>query len=237
MKKPTVFIVGLALGALIASGPAIVSMARWYFDERTVPAKIFADAELTRLPFDGNWWVSWGGENKTINHHYGASPQDLAIDIRKIVDGSDTLTMQGDPLKNESYGCWSQPIYAPIDGVVLSAVDGVPDNVPGELNNLMAGGNMVTLQSPEGFVVVLCHFKQGSVAVRAGQLVKAGELLALCGNSGRSTEPHLHMHVQTEASAPKSQALRMVFHDIVVGGIRQDRHSPRNGDLLSALTP
>lgn len=233
MKKPVIFALGLAVGALLGAGPTIASFANWYSNERTPKPESFSNAVLASAPFDGEWLISWGGEKKEDNHHIGSPPQDRAVDIRKIIEGSGGQTMRGDPRKNESYGCWAQPIYSPVDGIVVVSVDGVPDNIPGELNHLSAGGNYVMIESKKGFVVVLAHLKQSSVAARAGASVKAGAFLGLCGNSGRSTEPHLHLHVQSGISVTKSVALRMVFPFITVGGVQKENYSPSRSDVIS----
>jgi hypothetical protein len=231
MRKPVVFTLGLGLGGIlgVVSGIAFVA----YSAKQTPRQASFSNVPLARAPFDGDWLISWGGENPKDNHHIGNPPQDRAIDIRKLIPGSGNQTSQGDPKKNESYGCWAQPIYSPIDGVVVVAVDGVPDNVPGEVNRPSALGNYVMVKSPSGFVVVLAHFKQGSVAKRAGATVKAGELLAQCGNSGNSTEPHLHLHVQSDISMQQAVALRMVFPSLSVGGVPKENFTPARGDIIS----
>jgi hypothetical protein len=234
MKKPSIFILGAVIGLLVGGIPTITAIARWYFNEREpAPPTAFQNAVLARAPFDGKWFVSWGGENKRDNQHFGTSSQALAIDIRKVIEDSGGQTMSGDPQKNASYGCWAQPIYSPIDGIVEVSVDGVPDNIPGELNRPSALGNYVMVRSASGFVVVLAHFKQGSVAKPAGAAVKAGELLGQCGNSGNSTEPHLHLHVQSGISMERSVALRMVFPYLTVGGIPKENHSPIRGEIIS----
>ncbi len=231
MKKPFVFVLGLGLGGILGVVAGIAFVA--HSAKQTPRQTSFSDVVLARAPFDGDWLISWGGENPKDNHHIGSPPQDRAVDIRKIIEGSENQTSRGDPQRNESYGCWAQPIYSPINGVVEVAVDGVPDNIPGELNRPSALGNYVMVRSTSGFVVVLAHFKQGSVAKRAGEPVKAGELLAHCGNSGNSTEPHLHMHVQSGVSMQRSVALRMVFPSLVVDGVPRKNYTPKRGDILS----
>ncbi len=116
---------------------------------------------------------------------------------------------------------------------MVVAVDGVPDNIPGELNRLSAAGNYMMLKSPDGFVVFLAHFKQGSVARKVGEQVKTGDFLALCGNSGNSTEPHLHMHAQSEISMKQAVALRMTFPVLNVGGVPKENYTPIRGDIIS----
>jgi len=231
MKKPAVFALGLGLGAILGGGSALAFVK--YSAKQTPRPTSFSNVVLTRVPFDGDWLISWGGENPKDNHHWSSPPQEMAVDVRKIIDGSGGQTCQGNPQKNESYGCWAQPIYSPVDGVVEVAVDGVPDNLPGELNRPSALGNHVMVRSAGGFVVVLAHFKQGSVAKRAGAPVKAGELLGQCGNSGNSTEPHLHLHVQSELTMKRSVALRMVFPSLLVGGIPKENHTPIRGEIIS----
>lgn len=231
MKRPVVFALGLGLGGILGAVAGIGFVT--YSAKQTPRQTSFANAVLARAPFDGDWLISWGGERPEDNHHIGSPPQDRAADIRKIIAGGGKQTSQGDPKRNESYGCWAQPVYSPIDGVVEVAVDGVPDNIPGELNRPSAMGNYLMIKSPEGFVVVLAHFKQGSVAKKAGEPVRTGDLLALCGNSGNSTEPHLHMHVQSGISMAQSRAMRMVFPTITVEGVPQENYSPKRGDVLS----
>ena len=231
MNKTVVFALGLVVGGGFgaAGGIAFVAYSAKYTPRQTS----FSDAVLERAPFDGDWLISWGGENPDDNHHIGSHPQDRAVDIGKLIPGSRDETRQGDPQKNESYGCWAQPIYSPIDGIVEVSVDGVPDNIPGELNRLSALGNYVMVRSPSGFVVVLAHFKQGSVAQPAGTPVKTGDLLALCGNSGNSTEPHLHLHVQSEINLQRSVARRMIFPFLTVSGVPKENHTPVRGDIIS----
>jgi hypothetical protein len=231
MKKSVVFALGLGLGGVLGAAGGIAFVA--YSAKQTPRQTSFSNVVLARAPFDGDWLISWGGEDPKDNHHIGSPPQDRALDIRKIIPGSGNQTSQGDPKKNESYGCWAQPIYSPIDGVVEVAVDGVPDNIPGELNRPSALGNYLMLKSTSGFVVVLAHLKQGSVAKRAGTPIKAGELLGLCGNSGNSTEPHLHMHVQSEVSMQQAVALRMTFPLLTVSGVPKENYTPIRGDIIS----
>jgi murein DD-endopeptidase MepM/ murein hydrolase activator NlpD len=168
------------------------------------------------------------------NHHHNVAPQNLAMDIVKIGAGT-SRTFEGDPKVNESYACWAQPIYSPIGGVVEISVDGIPDNIPGEMNAHMVSGNCMMIRSSEGFVVVLCHFKNGSVAKKKGDVVKSGDLLGLCGNSGNSSEPHLHFQIQSQVGFVRGVALRPVFRQILVSGISQREYSPKKGDRVSNL--
>lgn len=70
--------------------------------------------------------------------------------------------------------------------------------------------------------LALCHLRRGSIAVRPGQRVEVGERLGACGNSGNSTEPHLHLQAMTSADPSRARPLPITFP----GGL------PRTGELL-----
>lgn len=114
-------------------------------------------------------------------------------------------------LPAETFYSWSQPVYAPQDGMVVEASDGWLDRMNlsllRDLIRILASrprsratdirpfaGNYVVLQLPGAFAF-LAHFRRGTVAVKDGQAVQAGELLAEVGNSGFSLTPHLHFQL------------------------------------------
>jgi murein DD-endopeptidase MepM/ murein hydrolase activator NlpD len=196
------------------------------------PAPSAPPVELS-LPFDGAWVVGWGGETAAHNYHVAARPQRFALDLEIWRAGG---THRGEGTHNEDHWAWGEAILAPGDGTVVAAVDGMPDNVPGVLPQLAtseAAGNHVILEVAPRTYVFLAHFQRGSVAVRTGARVRAGDRLGLCGNSGRSSEPHLHMHVQDSPTLSRGDGLPLVFKDAVVDGARTERAVPRQGQLLS----
>ena len=95
-------------------------------------------------------------------------------------------------------------------------IDGIVDNTPGERfwDIASTGGNSVQIRSDDGFVLEFCHFQSGSVAVRKGDRVKPGDLRGRCGNSGSSTEPHLHFQFQSKPGFDQGVALRPVFDSL-----------------------
>ena len=187
-----------------------------------------------RLPFDGQWLVFWGGESKELNHHHDSASQRFAFDFL-IVDESGR-THQGKGKENKDYFAFGQPVLAPADGVVTDVITGVRDNTPGSMNPTFAGGNAVILMHCENEVSVLAHFQQGSIRVKCGDNVKRGQVLGLCGNSGNSSEPHVHFHVQNTPITQDATGLRCVFEKITVTRDAKSEsrmsYSPVKGDIV-----
>jgi murein DD-endopeptidase MepM/ murein hydrolase activator NlpD len=228
MNRLLILLIGLL-------GGVVVGFFVWK-PHRREPDKLpahFAEAHLARLPFDGEWFVMWGGDEESQNRgHHGRLSQNLALDLHRVI-GNEARTFQGDRAKNESYLCWGQPICAPIEGTVEIVVDGIVDNSPGEMDRSgLAGGNSVAVRH-NGFVVEFDHLQCGTVAVRSGDRVKAGDLLGRCGNSGNSTEPHLHFQIQSESGFDQGVALRPVFDLITVDGKPTKNHSPVKSEHIA----
>ncbi len=84
------------------------------------------------------------------------------------------------------------------------------------MNPYSALGNCVVIQHREGEVSVLAHFKQGSIVVRVNDNVNRGQLLGKCGNSGNSSEPHRHYHLQNSPVLQDGLGIKCVFQKGVV---------------------
>jgi hypothetical protein len=167
------------------------------------------------LPVKGEWFVFWGGESEDLNYHMANVHQQYAYDLLIVQDGASYF---GDPSKNESYHAYGQDIIAPCDGTVVLAIDGVPDNKPGDLNPIHVTGNTLVLETEHKEYVLFAHLKSGSIAVQKGQKVEQGEFLALCGNSGNSSEPHLHLQLQNARDFHKATGAKLLFESILVNG-------------------
>jgi murein DD-endopeptidase MepM/ murein hydrolase activator NlpD len=184
------------------------------------------------LPFRGEWWVFWGGPTERQNYHVVAPDQRHAYDFVVWRQGA---THRGDGTANRDYWDWGREILAPADGVVVEAVDGVRDNRPQvQVENPQApAGNHVVLDLGHGEYALLAHMRRGSLRVHKGDHVRRGEVLGLCGNSGNSSEPHLHFHVQ---DGPRLfvgvHGLPVLFHDYVADGRHVERGSPVQGQFL-----
>lgn len=166
------------------------------------------------LPFSGEWYTTWGGENPDQNQHFGSETQRYAMDFVMVDERGKSYKGNGD--NNEDFYAFGQNIIAPCDATVVEAIDGVRDNTPGEMNTMHTGGNMIMLKTAENEFLILAHFKNGSVKVKAGEQVKKGEVLGQCGNSGNSSEPHLHFHLQNMPTHTFASGVRCYFDKLKV---------------------
>lgn len=174
-----------------------------------------------RMPFEGEWTVAWGGANTMLNYHYEYPQQRYAYDLFIARDGA---SLEGDPKDNTSYFAFGQPVVAPLGGKVVKVVDAHPDNVPFDKPlTEEAAGNHVVIDHGNGEYSLLAHFKQGSIQVKEGDTVKQGDRLGLCGNSGNSSDAHIHFQVSDNPSLDEAVSLRIRF---------EDGSEPVRGDLV-----
>lgn len=203
------------------------------FGEPAAPPPDVADSKPVRLPFEGEWKVFWGGDSREDNHHVEHPSQRRAADLM-IVDESGRSHSK-DGTKNDHYYAYGKPILAVASGTVVSVVDGVADNVPGAMNPYFAPGNTVILEH-DGEWSVYSHLIPGSIEVAVGDRVKIGAKLGHCGNSGNSSEPHLHFQMQNGPLFEDSWGLRPVFEGAKVTRgeetLEPDYYRFQRGDLV-----
>ncbi len=199
--------------------------------ERPVPPR---NSTPMRLPFHGEWFVVWGGPTEEDNYHASTRSQRRAVDF--VIRDATGSTFRGDGSRNGDYYAYGQDIVAPADGTVVTVIDGVPDNTPGSMNPFSAVGNCIVLRHAELEFSVLAHFQPHSIVVREGDAVKAGQRLGRCGNSGNSSEPHLHFHLQNTAVLQDGTGFAPFFQDVVVlrDGTAETRadYTPLRGDRV-----
>jgi len=199
------------------------------FKEDNLPKPARNTTELI-LPFKGTWEVFWGGDTKEQNYHVESEAQKNAFDI--LVFDKSGKSFKTDGKSNEDYYAFGMEIIAPCDAEVVTAIDGIKDNVPGEMNSFNVGGNMVILKTANDEFLVFCHFKHHSIKVQEGQKVKQGQLLGLCGNSGHSSEPHLHFHIQNVENMDKATGVKCYFDKLYVNDLLKTDYSPVKGDII-----
>lgn len=202
------------------------------------------------LPFDGEWFVFSGGDTAKQNLHRSANPwlisQQYAFDLIKPSDADKTHLRKG--ATNTEYETFGQAIIAPADGIVVEAADGIRDNTAWQDTDIFnVFGNHIIIKHGSGAFSVICHLKRTSIKVKVGAKVKRGQLLGKAGNSGNSTEPHLHYHLQDRPEfahwisdgtfETTAKGVKAFFSNIRVKdktGTRVERHySPVKGDIVS----
>lgn len=149
------------------------------------------------LPFMGVWTVSQG----VSGPHTHRGPWRHALDFI-VMKGGRSFAGKGGRL--EDFYCYGLPVLAPAYGQVWRVVNDIPDNTPGTVNVAANYGNCVVIRLQDGKFVLVAHLKTGSVTVFPGSWVKPGDIIGYCGNSGRSPQPHIHLHLQAhdEPEAP-----------------------------------
>lgn len=155
-----------------------------------------AGAQEYRLPFGGRWFVMQGGDTPNVNEHMAVPAQWFGVDFAKVGGPSQRELARGTPGKVEDFYSWGEPVQSPSSGEVVAVVDAFPDNSLGVKDPQHPAGNHVVLKTADDRFVFVAHLQRGSITVTVGQRVEAGARLGLCGNSGNSDFPHVHMHVQ-----------------------------------------
>jgi hypothetical protein len=193
----------LALTALIMFGAFSLYVSANALVGRTPPS-----GEVARIgaPFpDGIYLIASGGANDWVNAHiHTLDPDDPrfipwrgqshGLDIIKV-DALGLRARGWRPTDPSAYHTFGAALIAPCAGTVVAAVDGLPDQRVPEQDAVNKAGNYVMIDCGD-FLVALAHFRNGSVLVRTGDKVASGAPLGRMGNSGASSEPHLHIHAQ-----------------------------------------
>jgi len=192
----------------------------WKFSVESLPAEAptrhanYTTKTRLQLPFKGAWYAASGGSTAVHNASHCVS--------RDQRYGSDFMILQqlcsfsGDGTQNEQYYAYNQQILAPGAGVVAEVVKDVPENLPGEMTDV--AGNMVIIDHGNGEYSFLCHLKHGSIKVCPGDRVEMGQVIGRCGNSGHSTEPGLHYHLQNTGVLFEGEGLPIQFENYSADG-------------------
>lgn len=186
------------------------------------------------LPFSGEWTV-WQGFNGAWTHQGIWS---YALDFVISAGNGETFDQDGEFLEN--YFCFAKPVLSPVRGRIITVVNSIEDNIPGQINEVDNWGNHVIIYDDRGFYVLLAHFKQRSIKVAAGDWVESGHFLGLCGSSGYSPQPHLHVQIQlsAELGAPTIPFSFMHYALLADGQARFVANDiPQQDSLVEALHP
>ncbi|WP_017793705.1 M23 family metallopeptidase [Leucobacter salsicius] len=230
-----------ARGALAFTGLTVgaIALALIFFGARLVP---ICDSVTLTAPVTGRWLAVNSPATKVPSHGVRMYGQAYAVDLvyepESGGDGTESIGIVrppfgGRPAMREpsTFPAFGQPVRAMVSGEVVRASDWRRDhrsrsNILALLYLMCEGvireiggpgfivGNHVTIRSDGGEFAVVGHLQRGSLAVRVGDRVRAGQLIARCGNSGNSTEPHVHAQLMDRASPWTGQGLPMAFEGV-----------------------
>jgi hypothetical protein len=198
---------GYGTGVIIAAALIYLSVGAirsHFYDERPIPLS---------FPFkNGAYAVFEGGNGRVsslMNYHYGASMHKgartnlsmrYAVDITKLTPwGNDAWGYL--PLRNDQYIVFNQVLYSPCDGLVSHIEDKWPNETPWSGTPPYNVGNHVFITSKD-FGVLMGHLQKGSLLVKEGDTVKEGQPIAQVGNSGWTSQPHLHIQAMKVSTGP-----------------------------------
>jgi hypothetical protein len=218
---------GFFLLSIIVVSLAVFRTYPSSYDSRPSPVRF-------RLPLDGPVTVVWGGPTRRVNYHVTMPDQRWAYDLL-VTEGGRSFS--GDGSRLENYHAFGRPVLAPADGVVQSVRDGEPDGPIGQWRGLRAAGNHVVVKVAEDQYLFVAHLQRGSIGVRPGDRVEAGDVIGRVGNSGNSSEPHVHVHLQDTPTPALGEGIPLYFHQYRQDGDTIERGMPRGGRSTRAGVP
>jgi hypothetical protein len=185
-------------------------------------------------PLRGKLWVAANGPSNTSAHRRALLvidgvphiSQRYAIDWVQIDNKGSTH--HGDEKNNANYYCHGQDALAIADATVVEVKDGIPENVPNqkpvvEITLETVAGNHVNLDLGGGIYAMYAHLIPGSIKVKVGDHVTRGQFLGLVGNTGNSTEPHLHFQLMNANSPLGSEGLPYTMDFTLTGRGNDDK--------------
>ncbi len=182
------------------------------------------------LPFQGEYFIEYGGLTKKTSHSWDIIPQRYAYDfeIRK-----NNLPYHDDYKILKNYYCYLDNIICPCSGFVIDLQNNQPNtkvykNRPITNDISDARGNYITIKHPHGEYSTICHFEKGSISVEIGDLVEAGQILGKVGNSGNTQGPHIHFQVQNGPDFNYSKGIIITFKNAYINSKKRQFLSKDN---------
>ena len=190
------------------------------------------------LPFYGTWYISQGHNGQHTHRDDWKHAWDF------VITDENQLEFNGEGTQLSDYYCFNKPILAPADGWIEETIDMIDDNEPGAFNLDQNWGNLIIIKHKDGLYSKLCHLKKDSIQVTRGSYVYKGQVIASCGNSGRSPYPHLHFQFQTTPYVgaktlkyPFAQyVVNNVHHLLRLSGIPEENQLVQNIEVETSLS-
>ena len=142
------------------------------------------------LPFWGEWKVTQGHDGKFTHKGEWRHAWDFEI------ISEDNLEYKDNGYAVDDYYCYNKPVLAPGAGWIEYVSDYIEDNKIGDVNTQNNWGNTIVIKHTTGLYTKICHLKKDSIKIKIGDYVNKGDIIASCGNSGRSPQPHIHFQFQ-----------------------------------------
>jgi murein DD-endopeptidase MepM/ murein hydrolase activator NlpD len=210
-------------------------------------------ARAVAAPVDGRWTAVNSPVSRVPSHGIHSNGQTFSIDLvyepregaRPEFGGGAAFRPPGD------FPVFGQELYSPADGEVVAVHDRERDHrsrstwpaiaymlAEGFVRELGGArrilGNHVVVDLGDGTYAAFAHLQRGSVAVRPGQTVRRGDVVGRCGNSGNSSEPHLHFQLMDRPTPFTAAGLPFVFTDVDIEGSRNGGGVPANEEAMVA---
>ncbi len=192
------------------------------------------------LPFNGEWYVTAGGRTHIEGRHHfitHGTGQRYAYDIFKLVDDS---AYSGDGGTNEDTFTFGATVNAPGSGKIIAVENNIEDNskpgiVNSDINSSNIAGNYITIDHLNGEYSFLAHFKKGSIIVSVGDMVTKGQEVGKAGNSGNSSGPHLHYHMQNTPDYLNGLGLPAQFKNYYENNVLREKGEPVRGQKINKI--
>lgn len=205
---------------------ALASVPAFY---RTYPSSHDKNPSEVRfvLPLHGPITIAWGGETEDVNAHVMAPDQRWGYDVIVTSNG---VSFRGSGQRLSDYYAYGQEVLAPAAGIVHTVLDGEPDVAIGRKGTGDDLGNHVGLQVASDQYLYIAHMQPGSIVVKPGDRIAPGQRLGRVGNSGISSEPHVHVHLQDSARRHLAEAIPFHFSDYCVANAYVPEGMPAGGE-------
>ncbi|WP_024794914.1 M23 family metallopeptidase [Tomitella biformata] len=219
---------------------------------KRIPAR---EPILVTSPVTGRWLALNSPATKVPSHGIRLYGQAHAIDLAYEPEGAARPQFGDGPAMRPAadYPAFGQPVRAMVAGTVVRVDDRQRDHrarsslaavlymyAEGAIKEFggprRVVGNHIVIDAGAGVFALVAHLQQGSAVVEVGDTVAAGQIIGHCGNSGNSSEPHVHAQLMDRASTWTGQGLPLVFADVQIGEGPEFSHGvPENGEHMSSV--